>query len=77
MSGAIQHDCASCAHARMTVRGEAGQIRADVRSCRRNPPQMVVVPTGPGQLQIQSLFPVVSNSDYGCSEFKLRLQAVT
>ena len=60
-------NCGSCMHSRL--------VPTDIRQriCRGVPPQIVPIPTGPGQMQLKHVWPTVESADEGCGLHKERI----
>ncbi len=61
--------CATCAFSGMTVRPN-GQFDPNTRTCKANPPQVVLIPYPQG-MQVRSMWPEVGSQDW-CHTFKRR-----
>lgn len=65
----IERSCGKCAFSGMTVRPN-GQFDANSRTCKKDPPQVVLVPHHNG-LQVRSMWPEVGTNDW-CHAFDRR-----
>lgn len=65
----MSRSCGTCAFSGMTIRPN-GQFDANSRTCKKDPPQVVIVPHPQG-LQVRSMWPEVGTQDW-CHSFERR-----
>ena len=59
--------CGNCKHAHI----EPSNIK--ILTCKGAPPQVAIVPTGPGQVQVRQFWPSVSHNDEPCGAYVPRI----
>lgn len=62
--------CGDCQHWTQHAANPANLTAPALGDCRGAPPQLITIPVGPGQMQLQAHYPVVPADFAACAHFK-------